>query len=363
MLVNALVRINRFFFSVNLQNTKRKEDIFTADLIEQIKPQLLVLPAVTGVSSIVYQPTTLKIAITPTAQLTKPINILGLEVKVDQPLVPNLQPLLEHAAWQQFSEKPSTAVLMSKTLLASLSPESDVSLPLSLTLVNTQNPSVTLSVNLVGTFMDSIEGVSDNLLVMSLDNARSLLAFSDQQQASYLGVSLNDPYVSPTVNEQIRELLGNDFIVLDWLTLGGQLVSSLDLYENIIQIIFGLAFIVVLMNLGNNLSLTILERQKDIKISATLGMPPSHLRWVFILIALTPVVSGIMLGFLLGYLASVLFAHYADSYLAQIMPIVHSSVPLNIEYLLGLLMSLSFLAIVIALILFARKYHRSFYNT
>ncbi len=121
-------------------------------------------------------------------------------------------------------------------------------------------------------------------------------------------IYLNDIFQSRQVADQIREILGSGFKVIDWQEANKPLFAALSLERKVsFAIIFIIIFISAL-NITTTLALLINERKVDIAILKTCGARTKNLVSIFlfegIILSLIGIIAGTILGFLACYIGN-----------------------------------------------------------
>ena len=146
-------------------------------------------------------------------------------------------------------------------------------------------------------------------------------------------IELTDANAAGTVAEQIREVLGSDFLVTDWRDLNRELFTALEVQKIALFFVLGLIVVVSTFNVASSLVVLVRERMRDVGVLASLGLSPPELRTVFLLYGGALGLAGTLCGVALGVAASWVMTEYElirfDPDLAEIYFI--DSVPFRVE--------------------------------
>jgi lipoprotein-releasing system permease protein len=106
-----------------------------------------------------------------------------------------------------------------------------------------------------------------------------------------LNVSVKDIYKASETAREIREILGENFKVLDWQEANKPLFAALSLERKVSLTIISLIIFIAVLNVTTTLALLVNERRLDIAVLRTCGATAKSLVSIFLL-------EGLFLGFL-----------------------------------------------------------------
>lgn len=154
----------------------------------------------------------------------------------------------------------------------------------------------------VGTFRSGFSEFDRKLVVME----RSRL---EELAGSGVGESVHEIIVSDldrTVDVAARadEVLGPDYLVVDWRELNRELFTALRIQQMALFLVLGLIVVVSTFNVASNLVVLVRERMRDVGVLAALGLGPRSLRNLFLLYGGGLAVAGLSAGVGLGWLVS-----------------------------------------------------------
>ena len=124
-----------------------------------------------------------------------------------------------------------------------------------------------------------------------------------------LSVSVRDIYKASETAREIRQILGENFRVLDWQQANQPLFAALGLERKVVLATISLIIFVAALNITTTLALLVSERRLDIAVLRTCGARTASLIFIFLF-------EGLFLGFL-GIFAGVvagLFACFLGNY-------------------------------------------------
>ncbi len=113
-------------------------------------------------------------------------------------------------------------------------------------------------------------------------------------------LKLADPGDTEEVAERLQEVLGDGWVVQQWLKLNQQLFAALKLQEGLLFLVLGLIVFVSTFNVASTLLILVRERLRDIGVLAALGLTPRKLWWIFACYGLSLGALGTLAGVLLG---------------------------------------------------------------
>ncbi len=111
---------------------------------------------------------------------------------------------------------------------------------------------------------------------------------------------LADPGATEAVAARLEEILGDGWVVQQWLKLNQQLFAALKLQEGLLFLVLGLIVFVSTFNVASTLMILVRERQRDIGVLAALGLTARKLWWIFAFYGLSLGALGTLGGVLLG---------------------------------------------------------------
>jgi ABC-type lipoprotein release transport system permease subunit len=182
----------------------------------------------------------------------------------------------------------------------------------------TQGPPMELTA--AGVFKLGMHKISENMMITSLRTAQKI--FSMENQASFVGISLIDPYQAERIAEEIKHLNAKnerDIHTYHWMAVAADMFNSLSFYRNIVIIVLLMSILITSFNIYTTLNIMILERKKQIGILRSMGIKKFSLYRTFFIIsqveAVIGIAAGIAAGVLLGYYFSGYFQRSLEAFL------------------------------------------------
>jgi lipoprotein-releasing system permease protein len=159
-----------------------------------------------------------------------------------------------------------------------------------------------------GIFDTGMYDFDANLVLISLDEARSLLGWSDG--VTGLEMRVKDVYRAGDVGGRIVEKLGYPFYARDWMSMNRNLFSALKLEKVTMFLILTLIIIVAAFNTVSTLSMMVMEKKREIGILKAMGCTRGVITRLFLLQGLIMGTVGTMAGTVLGLGLSFLLSRY-----------------------------------------------------
>ncbi|MBT4008496.1 MAG: ABC transporter permease [Elusimicrobiaceae bacterium] len=144
----------------------------------------------------------------------------------------------------------------------------------------------------------------NSMAYMSLKDSADFMGIPNQ--ITGIAIKLHNLDDAQEVKNQIREIVGNYYVIRTFEQLNSTLYAALKLEKVVMFIILSLIILVASLNIASNLILLGTEKLKDIGILRAMGAKPKNIKKIFLyegfLIATTGIFSGIALGFLLCFI-------------------------------------------------------------
>lgn len=225
-----------------------------------------------------------------------------------------------------------TGVVIGRDLATRLQAASDETLRLLVLGVREGRPRFSYrSVRLVGSFRSGLAEFDQRLVILDRATLEQLAGVAVGE--TIFEVLVSDVARTGTVAEQVRELLGPDYLVLDWPELNRELFTALQVQKLGLFLLLGLIVVVSTFNVASSLLVLVRERTRDIGVLAAVGLSPKALRRLFLLYGGGLSLGGVTVGIVIGSLAAWVLTRYQlirfDPELAAIYFL--SSVPLEVR--------------------------------
>jgi len=119
-----------------------------------------------------------------------------------------------------------------------------------------------------------------------------------------LRVQIDDLFKAGQVSNEIAAKSTEDFLITNWTTQHSTFYKALQLQKTMLFLILLLIIGVAAFNLISTLIMVVTDKESDIAILRTLGMPPAQVMRIFIvqggLLALIGTIIGVLLGLLIA---------------------------------------------------------------
>ncbi|MBE9516518.1 MAG: lipoprotein-releasing ABC transporter permease subunit [Proteobacteria bacterium] len=155
----------------------------------------------------------------------------------------------------------------------------------------------------VGVFDAGMWEYDSGLALIHMDDAATL--YRIQSGASGLRLRVKDLYQAPELAIRIQSDLGFEYRTSDWTRERANLFRAIKNEKRIMLMIMFLVVVVAAFNIVSTLIMVVTDKQSDIAILRTLGLPPGSIMKVFMvqgtIIGVFGTVMGVAGGLLLSY--------------------------------------------------------------
>jgi len=125
-----------------------------------------------------------------------------------------------------------------------------------------------------------------------------------KKNVSGLRAQIEDIFKAREVSEEIASQSTEDFLITNWTGQHSSFFRALQLQKTMLFLVLLLIIGVAAFNLISTLIMVVTDKESDIAILRTLGMPPAQVMKVFIiqggLLALLGTIIGVVLGLLIA---------------------------------------------------------------
>ena len=154
----------------------------------------------------------------------------------------------------------------------------------------------------VGTFKVGLPVYDKSFAYIHLEDAAEL--FEMDKNVSGLRAQINDIFQANEVGEEIASNSSDDFLITNWTKQYSSFFRAMKLTKTMLFLVLSLIVGVAAFNLVSTLIMVVTDKESDIAILRTLGMPPKQVMYVFILqgslLALIGTIIGVVLGLLIA---------------------------------------------------------------
>jgi len=169
-----------------------------------------------------------------------------------------------------------------------------------------------------------------NYAYISLENSQDL--FQLEGKVNGVEIRYNNISESEAGKEKIKAVLGNDFKVMTWYDLHEDFYSILKVERWVAFIILSLIIAVASFNILGSLTMTVIEKKRDIGVLKSLGASDKMITNIFLFEGISVGVIGIIAGTILG-LGVTLAQKYLDLYKLDSGVYKISALPVELQYM------------------------------
>jgi ABC-type lipoprotein release transport system permease subunit len=144
------------------------------------------------------------------------------------------------------------------------------------------------------------EEVDNKYVLMPLSYVFSQL--EDSSSISMAEIRMKAGYDSDACKEKLQELLGKEFIVKNRFEQRETFFKVMQSEKSISYFILVFILLIAAFNTIGSLYMLVIEKRKDLRVLATMGLTPNRTAYIFIIQSLLIAVVGGLVGLLLGYL-------------------------------------------------------------
>lgn len=182
----------------------------------------------------------------------------------------------------------------------------------------------------VGLFQSGMYQYDQSLAYINLSQAQQLSGISNTVMG--LEVRLNNPEMAHDVSEKLRKLLGDYYIVRDWMQLNRNLFSALKLEKTVMFTILTLIVLVAAFNIVSSLIMLVMNKTRDIAILKAMGATVHSVRRAFMITGFLIGLSGTLAGIIGGLTLCGILKKYHFIELPKDIYYI-STLPVKVEYL------------------------------
>jgi len=169
-----------------------------------------------------------------------------------------------------------------------------------------QNPNDLIPIikefTVVATFKVDLSVYDKSFAYIHLNDAAEL--FDMNKNVTGLRAQIEDIFKAREVSEELASQSTEDFLISDWTRQHSSFFRALQLQKTMLFLVLMLIIGVAAFNLISTLIMVVTDKESDIAILRTLGMPPAQVMKVFIiqggLLALIGTIIGVALGLLIA---------------------------------------------------------------
>ena len=188
---------------------------------------------------------------------------------------------------------------------------------------------------------------NDRLVLGDIKSLQKLTEIGDRYTGAF--VKLKNRNDSASASVLLSDKLGYGYSVMDWNDVNRNLFEAVKIERAVIFFVVLMIVIVAAFNISSTLYVFIRQKFSDIAILKTLGFSPQKIKIVFMGQGLIVGVSGVLAGFILGYLLCWGFM-FLQNYYSLISGAVYKIDQIQVQVRWIDLLAISFSTIVICLL-------------
>lgn len=163
-----------------------------------------------------------------------------------------------------------------------------------------------MSIHPSGVF--SVQQEFDNMMIVPIGFARELLG--EESKVSLIEINTRDDVSVDDLQEEISEILGNDFVVKNRSQQNQLLYKILNSEKWAIFMILTFVLIIAIFNIIGSLTMLVIDKKKDIAILSSLGADNGLIRGIFFIEGMMISMVGCVLGMFAGLMFCLLQQHF-----------------------------------------------------
>lgn len=181
------------------------------------------------------------------------------------------------------------------------------------------------SFRIAGVFATGMYEFDSKIALINLEDAKTLLGMGDNLAGIEIRVGNLDE--TGKIMGGIKDVLGPDYIVLDWKRQNHNMFYALELQRVVLSLIMGLVVLVAAFNMAATLIMMVLEKTREIGILKAMGASGRTIGRIFaaegLMIGTTGAAAGTLMGLGLCYLQDRygLVTIPNDIYLFSVLPV------------------------------------------
>jgi len=201
--------------------------------------------------------------------------------------------------------------------------------------VNLMRPDQSLnkaSTFIAGTFAVDQLKYDDQLMIVSLDFARQLFDYS-ADEATAVEVALSDGANLKKVKKQLRQTLGDDFVVMDRYEQQADFFRISKIEKMLSLLLLAFILLIATFNIIGSLSMLMIDKQDDCRTLSNMGATPAMIRRIFLYEGWLISTLGAAIGLVVGLIVCLLQEHFGLLKLGDGTDYVLSAYPVDVQVL------------------------------
>jgi lipoprotein-releasing system permease protein len=159
-----------------------------------------------------------------------------------------------------------------------------------------------------GIFASGLYEYDSKWAYVSLDAIQKLKG--DGDVAGVIQLKLDDIDAVGEIGSRVRELAGSEYMTTSWQELNRPLFAALKLQQKVVVVFFAMLIVMAALNIITTLTMTVIEKHRDIAILRAQGSTPRSIMKIFVWQGVVIGVIGAALGTVLGLVVSSLANRY-----------------------------------------------------
>lgn len=157
--------------------------------------------------------------------------------------------------------------------------------------------------NVTGILNTGVDDADKTLAMTHLADAQTLYRISDAETP--IRLKLNDPQNAPAVTESLLDANQKQEILLgNWTERNRNYFQAVEMEKRLLTLLLSAIIFVAVFNLVSSLVMVVKEKQADIAILRTLGLPPRGVMKIFVVQGMVAGTLGTAIGTLVGLLGA-----------------------------------------------------------
>jgi ABC-type lipoprotein release transport system permease subunit len=161
------------------------------------------------------------------------------------------------------------------------------------------------SFEVIGIF-DTGTSSDDSVAYVRFDSAQDF--FARNGVASKINIRVADPFQADMIASSIEQDTGLD--ALSWMEANSEILELLNTQVLIVWLYYGLIYMIAGFGIANTLFTVVMDKKSEIGMLKAMGASKMNITMIFLLESLILGTIGVLLGCVLGYLASSALASY-----------------------------------------------------
>ena len=149
----------------------------------------------------------------------------------------------------------------------------------------------------------TVDEFSDNKLIVPLELVQEL--FQSENKASDIEISIHDEHLSPETQEELGEILGDNFTVKNRIEQNS-FYKVLNSERLMIYIILGFVLLIAAFNIVATLTMLIVDKKKDFISFQSIGLSNFQIKMIFLLNGWMTTILGAIVGLVIGGLVALI---------------------------------------------------------